>query len=357
MECRVCGSICEEREKVHECRAETIRSLLKKEPYDLKKDTVLLYECPNCGLVQTKFLLNSDCYEEYEDGNGALQYYGDRRILDQQFSNLKKYALKIAGKYFARCTGVEPSEKEIQIAQNMPGGGENTFQLICAYFDRSLNLKDTYDAFCTFQVFEHMEQLQEAVRYAYDILNEGGVGLINVPNGQQIFEEGLYHQINWEHINYFTPYSLALLCNSAGFEILLLESDYEAIELNIYVKKAPRRLSLDACRNKLKQELNQALSGCRTFAVYGAGAKTISYGDLIEQEKLLHVFDSDPAKTGKYVAGLKLPVEHATQQACGECDAVIIFASSYNREIIALLSELGYTGKIFYFEGNKVRKA
>ncbi len=77
-----------------------------------------------------------------------------------------------------------------------------------------------------------MEQLQEAVRYAYDILNEGGVGLINVPNGQQIFEEGLYHQINWEHINYFTPYSLALLCNSAGFEILLLESDYEAIELD-----------------------------------------------------------------------------------------------------------------------------
>ena len=80
-----------------------------------------------------------ELYEEYEDGNGALQYYGDRRILDQQFSNLKKYAnkaetlieigcggghaLKIAGKYFARCTGVEPSEKEIQIAQNMPGGG------------------------------------------------------------------------------------------------------------------------------------------------------------------------------------------------------------------------------------------
>lgn len=371
MKCRVCGSICYELEKVHECRAEAIRSLLKKEPYTMKKDTVLLYECSRCGHVQSDFLLNADYYEEYEDGNGALQYYGDRRVLDQQFSKLKTYAdsaetlieigcggghaLEVAKNYFPECTGVEPSEREIRVAKNLLGGGTN-LQLICAYFDRSLNLKNSYDAFCAFQVFEHMEQLQEAVGYAYDILKEGGVGLINVPNGQQIFEEGLYHQINWEHINYFTPYSLALLCKNTGFDILFLESDYAAIELNIYVKKSSHHLSLDACRNNLKQQLHQALSECRTFAVYGAGAKTVSYSDLIEQEKLLHVFDSDQTKAGKYVAGLHLPVEQATRQACAECDAIIIFASSYNREIIAMLTEIGFTGNILYFEGNKLRK-
>ena len=52
-------------------------------------------------MIQTKFLLKSDCYEEYEDGNGALQYYGDRRILDQQFSNLKKYANILDKEFFS----------------------------------------------------------------------------------------------------------------------------------------------------------------------------------------------------------------------------------------------------------------
>lgn len=68
------------------------------------------------------------------------------------------------------------------------------------------------------------------------------------------------------------------------------------------------------------------------------------------------MFDSDQTKAGKYVAGLHLPVEQATRQACAECDAIIIFATSYNREIIAMLTEIGFTGNILYFEGNKLRK-
>lgn len=369
MQCRICGNQCMERELVHECRAGGITKLLRHAPYTIKKDNVALYECSNCGHIQTQYLLNQDFYDDYADFNGAIQYYGDKIVLDKQFERLSGYAdsashiieigcgegraLQAAQRYFTMCTGVEPSETEMRIAKKTLRGG---VKLICAYFDRSLKLESEYNAFCTFQVFEHLEHVKDVLDYAYDILVDGGVGLINVPNGQQILEQGLYHQIHWEHINYFTPYSLALLCKNAGFDILFLESDYAAIELNIYVKKSSHHISLDACRNNLKQQLHQALSECRTFAVYGAGAKTVSYSDLIEQEKLLHVFDSDQTKAGKYVAGLHLPVEQATRQACAECDAIIIFASSYNREIIAMLTEIGFTGNILYFEGNKLRK-
>ncbi len=199
-----------------------------------------------------------------------------------------------------------------------------------------------------------MEQLKEALGYAYDILEEGGVGLVNVPNGRQILEEGLFHQINLEHINYFTPYSLTLLCKNAGFNILSLETDREAVELNIYVKKGSKCIPLDECRKKAREGLEQALSGCRTFAVYGAGAKTVVYSRLLVQDRMQYVFDSDPSKAGRYVAGLRLPVEQATKEKCSKCDAILIFASSYNHEIIALLKDFGYPGKIIYFEGYKV---
>ena len=72
----------------------------------------------------------------------------------------------------------------------------------------------------TFQVFEHLTDLYSVLNYALEILEPGGVGLINVPNGQRIVEENLYHQIIAEHVNYFTPESLATMAKRAGFDLI-----------------------------------------------------------------------------------------------------------------------------------------
>ena len=81
MQCRICGNQCMERELVHECRAGGITKLLRHAPYTIKKDNVALYECSNCGHIQTQYLLNQDFYDDYADFNGAIQYYGDKIVL------------------------------------------------------------------------------------------------------------------------------------------------------------------------------------------------------------------------------------------------------------------------------------
>ena len=54
----------------------------------------------------------------------------------------------------------------------------------------------------------------------WEVLEDDGVALINVPNGEQILKNGLYHQLLLEHINYFSTQSIITLVKNAGFEVL-----------------------------------------------------------------------------------------------------------------------------------------
>lgn len=347
--------------------------MLKTHPYIIETGELALYKCPNCGHIQAEYLLSPDFYDEYAAGYGINQYVGSHIVLDKQFKKLRRLinekcatlleigcgtgnALKYAETYFDDYVGVEPSLIEYNIAcQQHPNN-----KFYNNYFDDKFSLDQKVNAFCSFQVFEHLEDLYAPLKKAFDCLVDGGVGLINVPNGTQILEQGLYHQINFEHINYYSPYSLALLCKNAGFDIIDIESDSSAIEINIYVRKPPSILSLNACREKQqkKLKLNEFLATVSSYAIYGAGAKTLYYSSLLTNtNKAKYLFDSNPEKENKYIAGISKPVCQYNIQRAMRCDAIVIFASSYAYEIINKLKNDGYLGKIVYFEGSEIKVA
>ena len=210
----------------------------------------------------------------------------------------------------------------------------------------------------TFQVLEHLDDLYGVLDYALELLVPGGVGLINVPNGRQIVEENLYHQVIAEHINYFTPESLVQMAKRAGYEIIELRAVPETIELDLYVRKpVPRSASMDQARRSQQQTLHTQLAGCRCIGVWGAGYKSPIYGSLLSKNLPIgHLFDSNSEKAGKYIGCLPVPVEPVSADALEDCDAVLIFASSYNEEIIKSLREnFQYRKKIVYFEGADVK--
>ncbi|MDO5602252.1 MAG: class I SAM-dependent methyltransferase, partial [Oscillospiraceae bacterium] len=260
-------------------------------------------------------------------------------------------ALLTASKYFSQCLGVEPSREECAAAE------KNNVLVQCGYFNEQLNLSRDFSAFMCFQVFEHLSDIYEVLDYAFEVLETGGVGLINVPNGQELLRTGAYHQFITEHINYYTPFSLALAAVRAGFEIIRADAVKETMELDLYVRKPEKEKCLDSCKRTQRDEVNKFLEDSERITIWGAGAKAPVYSGLLDKPaRVVHLMDMDPQKEGRYVSGISVPIEPVSDRPLRESDAVLIFASAYNDEIIEKLREdYGYRGKIVYFEGDTVR--
>ena len=68
-----------------------------------------------------------------------------------------------------------------------------------------------------------------------------------------------------------------------------------------------------------------------------------------------HLLDFSAEKAGKFVTGIPVPVEQVSEQTVRNSPVIVIFASSYNEEIIQRLRKNeGYQGEIIYFEGTNV---
>lgn len=371
MNCRVCGKPCDLREVVKNCRMEEATVGLRTHPWRVRTGDLPIYECAFCGHIQAEYLLPETFHEEYH-GTGVVpsQYYGSLNVQEKQCQALRRLApsdakvfeigcgagrtLGTLRKHFRYCLGIEPSQSECQNARRSFAGEEGV-EIREGRFEQALALPEDFDAFCAFQVLEHIDQTQAALEYAFRCLVQGGVGLINVPNGEQIFENALFHQICFEHVNYFTPHSLSLACRAAGFALLSVEADYDTMELNAYVRKPGEKRSVNRAREHLKNELYRYLRKEARIGIYGVGAKAMYYAPLLQGYTVERVFDSDAGKHGLYVSGLDKPITRYSPDAAEELDVMLIFASSYNREIIEFLRASGFSKRIVYFDNTDVR--
>lgn len=111
-------------------------------------------------------------------------------------------------KYFSSVLGIEPSKVQFNIAKKL---GKN---VINAYFTKELKLEaNGYSAFASTQVFEHVTVIQDILEYAFELLENRGEGLVEVPNGQKMYQERCYYDVFPDHVNYYTPLSLCTLAN------------------------------------------------------------------------------------------------------------------------------------------------
>lgn len=364
MQCRVCGRTC--------CHFENVKGVfpsnerLTKEPPEFPHDTMTLYRCPNCTHVQTEYRLSDNYYDYYNEAMGAAQYLPSLDYTEKKLKKLRLYAnsvarfidigcgtghaLAIASGYFDDCLGVEPAYNTYCIAK------DRGLKVANAYFSRELELKSPISAFATFQVFEHLTDIYAVLDYAYEMLEPGGVGLINVPNGQEIVDKSLYHQLVFEHVNYYSIYSAAVMAHLAGFEVLEIENVRETIEIDLYVRKPKIHVPFDKIKQRQREELGKLLAPHKTATVYGAGAKSAHYASLLPESVVVDcLIDSSPDKVGKYVQNIGVVATRADAAAIRKNPVIVIFASSYNAEIIERLHAEQYAGDIIYFEGTEVK--
>ncbi|MDY5330505.1 MAG: class I SAM-dependent methyltransferase [Anaerovibrio sp.] len=332
--------------------------------YSQKYMTV--YYCSKCQHRQIDYVMDDGFYENTSSvQEGCKQYYGDLNNKEGYIRKIKKYAhmdsildvgcgegefLHTASRYFNNCCGIEPFLHENKFcAENI--------KYINEYFSSDL-LIPQYDVIASFQVLEHIVDVNEFARAYHKYMKEGGIGVINVPNGNEVFMKPCFSQIVMQHINYFSVYSLTGLLNKNGFEILEIENDISAMEITVYFRKNRKVQNIQEHVEKLSHALNEELCDYNQIAIWGAGGKADCYASLLQEKnkgKILHIFDSDESKYGGYIGGLDISIEQPDTGIIEQMEAVVIFASTYNSEIIKDLTEIyNYKGKIIYIEDDKI---
>lgn len=227
-------------------------------------------------------------------------------------------------------------------------------QIINSYFSRELNLEKEFSAFVSTQVFEHITVIREALEYAYDLLESGGVGLIEVPNGQKMYYEQSYYDVFTDHVNYFTPMSLCTLANQYGFEIISVSEEFNRNHMSLFLRKPYKELrQMTDVISDDADKLNEILGGYRRVSVWGAGAKARSFVQLIKDKTIVkHYWDINRLTWNQYLDGLYVPITEPNADEINDSDVILIFAAAFTDEIIYMLkTNYGYHGDVVRFDG------
>lgn len=343
---------------------------LYRKPFIGQKKDIQLYRCVYCTHLQIEYKVSEDYYEKYtlieepstesEYGRyspSVLNYYNEK------FKQLSTYATSFdtildigcgAGvlmdyeeQYFSKAIGVEPSKVQYDIAKKL---GKNVLN---AYFSKELGLENGYSAFVSTQVFEHITVIKEVLEYAYELLIAGGVGMVEVPNGQKIYQEKNYYDIFPDHVNYFTPLSLCTLAHETGFEVIQVSEEFNRNHMSLFVRKPFHEEEMfEEVIRKDFNLINNIIKNHSAVSVWGVGAKARSFMQLIEKkEKLLYYWDINSLVWGKYLDGAKKPITKPNQKEIMESELILIFAAAYTEEIIHDSKEkYNYHGDVVRFD-------
>ena len=365
MYCRVCGNKIEDFEELTNVLINA--NNLYDAYIDAEKTNVRIYCCPTCTHIQTENMLSDFHYKNYnlmilgkqsvKSGGNSLNrmdYYRKviSKLRDLGIDNNKILdigcghgtILKVASDYYESSEGIEPSEVECAFAR------ENGCNVINTFFDMSFSGRE-YSAFIATQVFEHIPDPIESIKMCEIILKRGGVGYIEVPNGQGIWREKRYYDIYVEHINYFTIGSLVSLINTTNLEIISVGEVLAGYHLAAYVRKRKCNDSFSSKKEEDTVKLKHWLARYGSVAIWGSGNKGRTYIQLLKEsdsDHVKYVFDSNETVAGYYMGNCNIPIEAPTEDKLSQCDLIIVTALEYYDEIKLFLQ------KKFHYQGQVV---
>lgn len=234
------------------------------------------------------------------------------------------------------------------------------------YFDEKTELAPP-DFICCRMTLEHIAETQAFVRAVRRIASpdRGTIVFFQVPDVRRILAEGAFWDVYYEHCSYFSPASLGYLFRSAGFDVLRMESNYDAQYLTIEARPVTAALAIDPLQvseevGRLAEDVAlypERASGCVEYwrsmiesvsrsggrvALWGSGSKAVAFLSAVAMaDEIEYLVDINPFRWGKRVPGsAKLIVgpEHLTRFPP---DLVIAMNPIYRREIAASLVENG----------------
>lgn len=316
-----------------------------------------IYQCISCGLVQHR-LPPVSYYRDviravaYSPEMGAfrigqlgdwVQKYGlsSKRILEIG-SGRGEYLdlLQIAGA--KQVFGIENSCASVATAKSR--GFDVRHGYLSAGFENPWR-SELFDAFAIFSFMEHWPDLNGSLRVLQNILVDGAVGLVEVPNFEFILANGLYSEFTTDHIYYFDHQSLRTVLECNGFEVVSIKSVWHDYILSAQVKKRSL-IKADGFKEKQAKIVGELHSFTDRFTrnqvvVWGAGHQALAVIALANlQSRVSHVVDSATFKQYKYTPGSHLLIKSPDSLTQDRPDAIIVMAAAYSDEVARAVADL-----------------
>ncbi|HEY0981918.1 MULTISPECIES: class I SAM-dependent methyltransferase [unclassified Schlesneria] len=216
-------------------------------------------------------------------------------------------------------------------------------------------------------VIEHITRPNEivrAVRSAVESNPEAHV-FFETPSVDWILENEVTWDFFYEHCSLFTAASLSTLFTRNRFHVesvrhvfgeqyLWLHARPAAVTPQVTLQpgttpeNARRFKDVEARRNRVWRELIQAESARGPLVVWGAGAKAVTFANLVDPDHrwIEAIVDVNPSKQGKYLAGSQHPIIAPDSLSELQPACVLVLNPNYRDEISQRLSSLGLSTEI-----------
>lgn len=242
----------------------------------------------------------------------------------------------------ANLVGVEPSAK--QEASPAPG-----ITIVPGYFNGERFAPHSFDLVYMIEVLEHIPAVGTFLRDLHRVLGDDGRLAISVPNCASGFEFGNIGMPIHEHLLYFTPNTLRVALQAAGFEVERLSATFS--HLYCLAKKGNPVASTQwetvpvdqfwrACTSRFEAAKRFAADQIAPWGLYGACSLTTNLlawcADL--DLRRCSMIDADPNKWGRRVSGCPTTISPAQAVADG-IRRVLVMPFGFQENIERFLRE------------------
>lgn len=333
-------------------------------------ETLNLYQCEGCGLVQF------DCtpvsyYKEVIRAGGysttmkELRRRQYRHLIETYHLEHKKFLevgcgrgefLNVLTEFPVDAYGIEQKEDLVRTARE---SGLKVWQDFAGDAGQVIGSgmgHGPYDVFLSFNFLEHQPDPGAMLQAISHNLTEDGMGLVTVPALEYILEQGSYYELIRDHIAYYSFNTLRALLEQNGFDVLE-EEMVNRDTIAMIVKKRPGGTGTPALQphmisadpltkgyETVGREI-ETLTGRleqegRSLAIWGASHQGFTLAaTTVLGSKARYIIDSAPFKQGRYAPASHLPIvapEHFYEEPV---DAVLIVAPGYTDEIAGIIRQ------------------
>jgi len=388
--CRICGSdnIEEVLDLGEQPPANSLYRSDEKRPPDVP---LRLMYCQKCSTVQ----LGEDVDPEYLFGEylwvtgtsaTAEQYSHEfakkalSQVVDQ---NKSPYIVEIAsndGTFLKRfiekgckVLGIDPAKNiaEFAVKNGIPTKAD-FFTLDLA--ERLVEKEGKADIVFARNVIPHVKEIHSVIGGINTLINEGGVGIIEVHNAGLILEELHYDYIYHEHLFYYTLKTISGLIERYGLHVFdVMLSPISGGSWVIYFSKNKKEKTKELIKHEKKELENNinsyhrwvefsdqvtvhseklkkmVMQSDKKIPAYGASARSSTLLNFcgITNKHISVVIDKNPMKNGLMTAGSNIPVVSFEDglKEIKSSEKILLLAWNFQDEIVQELREAGFSGK------------